>query len=348
MGISRSYKSKFGRSRYCKLEWIDMNYTKFLPIVIILIVALVGLAIRQGKSTQDTEVSSESQNSAQTNNQSTNNSTSFIEQLRQREFKGGEIKIEETVADNVSYTSYIFSYPSDDLTIYGRMNIPKGNGPFPVIVLNHGYFNQSSYQSGDGTQTMADILAMQDYLTLASDYRGFGKSENDLEGSRGHNPNYAIDILNLIASVPSLDKANQRKIGMWGHSMGGEVSLRTVEATDKIKALALWAPTSGRSSDNASFYGGRGSLRPTNNLDDDDGTSPIDFLKYISAPISLHQGLSDTEVNPEWSKELNNALKKEGKAVEYFEYEGQDHNFRNLGWDLISERTLDFYSKNLK
>lgn len=34
--------------------------------------------------------------------------------------------------------------------------------------------------------------------------------------------------------------------------------------------------------------------------------------------------------------------------VEYFEYEGQDHNFRNLGWDLISERTPEFYNKYLK
>jgi len=276
----------------------------------------------------------------------TSDTQSFIESLRNREFEGGEIKIEETVADNASYTSYIFSYPSDDLTVYGMMNIPKGNGPFPIIVLNHGYFNQSSFQSGDGTQTMADILARQGYLTLASDYRGFGKSENDSEGSRGHSPNYAIDILNLLASVKNLPKADSNRIGMWGHSMGGEVSLRTAEVTDKVKAIVLWAPTSGKSSDNSTFYGGRGSLRPTNNPDDG-GTSPIDFLKYISTPISLHQGLSDIEVNPEWSKELNNALKKEGKQVEYFEYEGQDHNFRNLGWDLISERTLDFYNRFL-
>ncbi|OGH20769.1 MAG: hypothetical protein A3D74_05595 [Candidatus Levybacteria bacterium RIFCSPHIGHO2_02_FULL_37_13] len=277
---------------------------------------------------------------------SSNNNQSFIEDLRKREYKGGEITIEETISENTEYVSYIFSYPSDDLTIYGRMNVPKGNGPFSVIVLNHGYFNQSSFQSGDGTQTMADILARRGYLTLASDYRGFGKSENDAQGSRGHNPNYTIDILNLIASIKNLPEADTNRIGMWGHSMGGEVLLRTAEATDKVKVIVLWAPTSGRSSDNARFYGGR-RPQPTGNPDDG-GTSPIDYLRYISSPISLHQGLSDTEVKPEWSKELNDALKKEGKQVEYFEYEGQDHNFKNLGWDLISERTVAFYDKYLK
>lgn len=314
-----------------------------LPLLLILII--VGV-ILQRSNISNTNIR---ENIASKNNPSANENsrTSFIEQLRQRKFTGGKIKIEETLAHNNLYTSYIFSYPSDNLKIYGMMNIPTGAGPFPVIVLNHGYFNQSSFQSGDGTQTMADILASQGYVTLASDYRGFGKSENDSERSRGHNPNYAIDILNLVTSIKNLPKADSNRIGMWGHSMGGEVSLRTAEATDNVKAIVLWAPTSGRSSDNASFYGGRRSLSPTN-YPDDGGTSPIDFLKYISSPISLHQGLSDTEVNPEWSKELNDALKKEGKTVEYFEYAGQDHNFRNLGWDLISERTVDFFDKYLK
>jgi uncharacterized protein len=284
------------------------------------------------------------------NETSLQNKNSFIESLRKREFRGGEIKIEETLVENGSYVSYVFSYPSDSLKIYGIMNVPKGNGPFPVIVLNHGYFNQSSFRSGDGTNGMANILGANGYITLASDYRGFGKSENDSEQSRGHSPNYAIDILSLIASIQSLSKADVNRIGMWGHSMGGEVSLRTAEATGKIKALVLWAPTSGRVSDNANFYSrGRSSVASdSDSASGMDGSSPINFLKYIQAPVSLHQGLADTEVKPEWSRELNDALKKEGKEIEFFEYEGQDHNFRNLGWDEISERTLEFYDRYLK
>ncbi len=272
---------------------------------------------------------------------------SFIEKSRNRSYQVGEIKLEEMLSNNSYYTSYQISYPSDDLKIYGMMNVPNGDGPFPVIILNHGYFNQSSFQSGDGTQTMADILARQGYLTLASDYRGFGESENDSQGSRGHNPNYSIDVLNLIESVKSLKKADPNRIGLWGHSMGGEVSMRAIEATDKIKAVALWAPTSANAADNHAFYGG-GRNTPANSPAEIDGTSPINYLKYIQTPISLHQGLADTEVKPEWSKQLKEALEKEGKTIEYFEYEGQDHNFRNLGWDLISQRTLEFYNKYLR
>lgn len=313
-------------------------------LVVAILVTFVGAALWRARQTQNSNPNPSS--FSETTIEDNNNPVSSIEQLRQREYRGGEIKIEETLSREGNYTNYIISYPSYDLKIYGMMNVPDGNGPFPVVILNHGYFNQASFSSGDGTHSMADILAAKGYITLASDYRGFGKSENDGLGSRGHRPEYAIDVLNLIASVPSLDKADPSKIGIWGHSMGGEVALRVAEATDKVKAIVLWAPTSARSSDNARFYGGRRSTPSTN--PGQDGASPIDYLRYISAPISLHQGLADTEVNPEWSKELNETLKDEGKEVEYFEYPGQDHNFKNLGWDVISKRTIELFDRYLK
>lgn len=329
-----------------------MNKKVLLITLIVLFIMVAG-----GFLLQSNFLPSEGQSATQTGQSSNNTSQksdetelprsdSFIEQLRSREFAGGEIRIEETQEQNNSYTNYLVSYPSDDLTIYASMNVPQEDGPFPVIVLNHGYYNPASFTSGDGTERMADILARNGYLTLASDYRGHGMSESDGQSRGGHRPEYAIDVLNLIASIDSIEKANANSIGMWGHSMGGEVSLRTIEATDKVKAVALWAPTSANATDNHAFYGGGRS--PENQDPEVVGTSPINYLNYISAPISLHQGLEDTEVNPEWSEELKVALEQAGKTVKYFEYEGQDHNFNNLGWDLISERTIAFYDKYLK
>ena len=328
-----------------------MNKLLYLAFFAVILIVIISIVFIQRNKLDSTNVDNINSSNNEENNVSTEaktvKSNSFIENLRSREYQGEDIKIEQSTPSNNYYTSYQISYLSDDLKIYGQMNVPNGNGPFPVIILNHGYFNQSSFQSGDGTQTMADILARQGYLTLASDYRGFGKSENDAQGSRGHNPNYSIDVLNLISSVKSLEKADPNRIGMWGHSMGGEVSMRAIEATDKVKAVVLWAPTSANAADNHAFYGG-GRNAPTNASPKIDGTSPINYLNYISSSISIHQGLADTEVKPEWSKSLNEVLKKEGKTVEYFEYQGQDHNFRNLGWDLISQRTLEFYDKYLK
>lgn len=325
-----------------------MKLSQLLSLLVILLMLGAGYLLWQNHSGGKPLISHNSGNTTRSEAESSENAegNSFIEQLRRGDFKGGTIKIEETLSRTVTYTSYLISYPSDELTIYGVMNVPEGNGPFPVIILNHGYYNPSSFTSGDGTQTMADILARNGYLTLASDYRGHGRSESD--GIRGgHRPEYSIDILHLIASVPSIEKADAKNIGMWGHSMGGEVTMRTIEATDKVKAVVLWAPTSANASDNHGFYGGGRRAQTTANPETE-GISPINYLHYITAPISIHQGIVDTEVNPEWSKELSDALKAQGKQVEYYEYEGQDHNFRNLGWDDVSARSLLFYDKHLK
>lgn len=265
------------------------RYGKLLvAALLILPILYVGLNRWQEKPSQNSIQNPPSEESSSAQPASNSGQDSFIESLRIREYKPSPITIESTVSNNNIYTDYIFSYLSDGLKIYGRMNVPAGQGPFPVIVLNHGYYNPSSFQSGDGTNTIAEILARQGYLTIASDYRGHGKSESD--GQRGgHRPEYSIDVLSLLASIKNIEKADSSKIGMWGHSMGGEVSLRAIEATDAVKALVLWAPTLGGHS-----------------------ADPVlmDNLKYINSFISLHQGLLDIEVDPKTSVILSDALKK--------------------------------------
>ena len=56
----------------------------------------------------------------------------------------------------------ILSDPSDGLAISGILQIPSGDGPFPVILLNHGYYNRAAYCSGDGTDLIAEILNQHD------------------------------------------------------------------------------------------------------------------------------------------------------------------------------------------
>lgn len=315
-----------------------MNKKKTLLVVAAL--PLLFLAILFAENETSKKQQDYSDNKEITNERTTLEQNSLIDNFRQKTFSGGKITTERTLSTNGNFTSYLISYPSDDLKIYGIMNIPKGNGPFPVVLLNHGYYNPSTFQSGDGTRSMAEILATNGYVTLASDYRGHGQSEG--EGG-GHRPEYAIDVLYLAASAKTVPQADTKRMGMWGHSMGGETSLRAVEINPNIKALVLWAPTTNRASHaNSSFR------TPNTPTPSEQNAAPLDFLEYIETPISLHQGLSDTEVDPNSSKELNNSLRDLGKNIEYFEYDGQDHNFQNLGWDLISKRTVDFFDKYLK
>lgn len=280
-----------------------------------------------------------------------------IENLRNKTYEGSKISIEETLSVNAFYTAYRVSYMSDGLKIFAAMNVPKGQGSFPVVVLNHGYYNPTTFNTGDGTRTMADILARNGYLTLASDYRGHGESDSD-GVSRGHRGEYSTDVLNLIASVKNIEQSDPERIGIWGHSMGGEITLKVLEINDKVKAAVLWAPTSGDSEKNyerwTRRFGGdqvqhqdsRGfePIKPQTLRE----TSSINYLNYISAPIQLHHGTADTEVPYDWSVELNEKLKDVDKNVYFFTYEGQDHNFKNFGWGEISPRTVEFFDENVK
>ena len=148
-----------------------------------------------------------------------------IRGLRLHEYQAGEIEIREMLKETDKYTSYLIEYPSDKLTITGIMQIPKGEGPFPVILMNHGFFARGVFSSGDGTDRSSEFLAEHGYLTIASDYRTWG--ESDLAPSFFYS-GLVIDVINLLNAVPSLPEADPSRIGMWGHSMGGGVTMKVL------------------------------------------------------------------------------------------------------------------------
>lgn len=61
----------------------------------------------------------------------------------------------------------------------------------------------------------------------------------------------------------------------------------------------------------------------------------------------LHQGALDDQVPVQWSRELSEALKKENKKITYYEYPQENHVFINAQ-NLVMQRTLEFFDKNLK
>ena len=268
--------------------------------------------------------------------------------LRARSYEGGPIRVLQTLAQNNAYTSQLIEYTSDGLRIRGVMKVPRGNGPFPVVLLNHGYYAVSAYRSGSGTDNAGDFLARAGYLTLASDYRGFGGSDNDASGQNaGHRVEYAIDVLNLLAAVPSVPQADAARIGMWGHSMGGEVGLRVLEADRdaRIKGTVFWAPTSGDIRANNRFYAGGAAPAVAEQIAFQ--LSPINFVSWVASPIQLHQGDRDREVDPQWTRQLHDTLLAAGKEAELFWYAGQDHNWSG-GWGEIAPRTVAFFDRHVK
>lgn len=186
--------------------------------------------------------------------------------LRERQFEGGEIEIGARVAFNDQFSSYLISYPSDGLRITGVLNLPAGEGSFPVIVMNHGFYPRSDYTSGDGSQRAAEYLAQRGYITISSDYRTWGTSDF---GVSFFHTGLVADVMNLLASLDSIPQADVSRIGMWGHSMGGGITTKIltiqggrvapndsegrIETT--VRAAVLYAPNSADDADLIARWG---------------------------------------------------------------------------------------------
>src|SRR5688572_20377483 len=82
-----------------------------------------------------------------------------IADLTGRTYGAGQIQVEETLDVTEAFTRSLISYPSEGLTLYGFMNTPQGEGPFPVALVMHGYVAPESYNTIAYTTRYADALA---------------------------------------------------------------------------------------------------------------------------------------------------------------------------------------------
>jgi uncharacterized protein len=279
----------------------------------------------------------------------------YVESLRNRAYAAETITVVAPLERNAAFTRYLISYDSDGLRITGLMNVPAGEGPFPVIVLAHGYYDPASYVPGDGTQPFADAFARQGYLTLAPDYRIYGGSD---KGPDPYRTGFAVDVVNLIVSVKSLPQARADAIGLWGHSMGGGIALEALVINPPgLRAAALLAPMSGDIAENYSAIvatRGSASLGPDWAMAPQDAPSayqqlsPINYLKYVSVPVQIHHGQSDLVVPPAWSVRLAQSLTDAGKDAVFYLYPGAGHSFYGNTWNLYLARNLVFFDAILK
>ena len=297
--------------------------------------------------------------------------------LQSRSYLGGTIHIRSRDNTNPKFTRYYVDYASDDLTITAMMNVPVGEGPFPVVIMLHGYYDRSTYWSGLGTWQEAEYLSERGYLTLAPDFRSWGESDT---GINFFATGLVIDTLNLVSSLPSLQQADLSRVGIWGHSMGGGVATKALVVDPRIRAGVLYAPNSAVDADLIDRWGlgclprqsqaAGDKCNPAEvilntlpqsiiseylNVADDPALlqhiAPIYHLDDVTAPIQIHIGTADgaslVQTPPEWSEKLYLTLTSAGKEAEFHTYADQGHFLNGQSWVTMMQRTLRFFETHL-
>jgi len=298
-----------------------------------------------------------------------------IDYMRKQDYPGSDIVIEQTLPQGSNYDRYIASYKSDGLKIYALLTVPRGEKPatgWPVIIFNHGYIPPEQYRTTEKYIAYTDAFSRNGYIVFKSDYRGNGNSEGKPEGAY-YSPAYTIDVLNALSSIKKYKDADPNRIGMWGHSMGGAITLRSMVVSKDIKVGEIWAGVVASYEDLANNWH-RPNISPRpfvpsqreqtsgrpgrQQLVDKYGSfesnpqfwqsiSPISFVNDISAPIQIQHGTADEEVPLLFSQKLDEALKNAGKTVEFFTYEGDNHNLSN-NLNIALQRSVEFFDKYLK
>jgi fermentation-respiration switch protein FrsA (DUF1100 family) len=297
----------------------------------------------------------------------------MIEVMRQQTYPGSEIVIAETLAPGSNYDRYIASYQSEGLKIYALLTVPQGEKPesgWPIVVFNHGYIPPEQYRTTERYVAYVDGFARNGYIVFRPDYRGHGNSEGEATGSFG--PEYTVDVLNAVASVKGYPDADPGRIGMWGHSMGGGITLRAMVVTKDIQAGVIWAGMVAPYSDLLEWRQRRSAGRPSPTPDADRAgrhwgheemvetygsleenpafwasIDPTSYLSDLSGPLQLHHGTADESVPLEFSTDLHAHMLELGLTVELYTYEGDNHNISN-SFGTAMQHSIQFFDQYVK
>ncbi len=284
---------------------------------------------------------------------------------------------ERVLEDGPSFSAYLVSYRSSGLKVYAMVavpNTPKPKAGYPVLVANHGFVptpenygitaEDIDLRPGDYYRDVPEIYAREGFLVVMPDYRGHNISEG-IEFTTGFLATnyYTLDVLALLSALPGLDDADLDKLFMWGHSLGGEIALRTLLVNGSIRGASLWSPVGGSLWDQAYHYSWYDSDENTDSHDrsksqmdelskdidnlgfpyDPDSSEPGQFLHFLDTPILVHHAKDDGEVPYIWSELLATKLELQNKTYTFYSYESDNHLFEDDLQTIAVARDVEFF-----
>jgi dipeptidyl aminopeptidase/acylaminoacyl peptidase len=244
--------------------------------------------------------------------------------------------------------------------------MPK-NG-WPAVVFVHGYIAPTIYKTLEKYVDYVDYLARNGFVVFKIDLRGHGDSEG-IAGGGYYGSDYVVDTLNAYTALETADFINPDSIGLWGHSMAGNIVMRSMAAHPTIPAAVIWAGAGYTYTDLAKYGLHDDSYRPVQNITRRANSrsqiyekvgspsannafwqqvAPTFFLNDLKGAIQLHHAVDDTVVNIGYSKDLNALLDKTSVPHEFYQYSTGGHNISGSSFNQAMQRTVDFYRKYLK
>ena len=287
-----------------------------------------------------------------------------------------EAEFDKPSIDGISQR--VVSFNSDGLHQYALVLEPESKPPengWPVILINHGHHpnppdygrvkDGSTDRPGDYYRQVPLQFARNGYMVVVPDFRahnnseGFSYTEGLLESYW-----YTRDTITAFSALPTLKNANTDFVFMWGHSMGGKITLRAALALGKrLRAISIWSPSIGNIWESAlhADLGLDGAIDSqetektiTKQLEADINALPFEFnasssdaynfMNSMEIPITIHHATHDLASTPySHSVGLANKLYRAGKIYHFYSYQGSEHMFRDDRLELAVRRDSSFF-----
>jgi len=304
-----------------------------------------------------------------------------IDELRATE-RDVTLSFEKDIEGGPGFSALLYSYRSAGLKVHAmiaRPDIVVPNGGFPVVIFNHGHHPEPAkygissegrdHRPGDYYRRIPELFVAEGYLVVVPDYRGHNNSEG-FEYTEGmlESAYYTEDVLNLIAGLPDINDIDHEQIFMMGHSMGGEVTLRTLLATDKIRGASMWSSVGGDIWDQSYYYSRyedpiapdssetdktvitrlRGRISDLDDEFNSESVEPLNYLENLETPLAIHHAAGDRGAAYKWSEQLAKELYMLGKDYKFWSYPGNHHLFSGEDMQLAVDRDTIYFQSLLK
>jgi len=254
----------------------------------------------------------------------------YLESLRAREHRSGQVTIGEQMWRGAGFTKFHVSWTSGDQTMTGTISLPDGSGPFPVVVVNHGHIPTDRYWIGQDSGIFGDPMAAHGFISIAPNYPGY-EGSGPGEAGLTSNEQIAVSDMDLVSSLSSLPQADPGKVAVIGHSQGGGVSQILMVVDRRFKAIVLQAPVSSDEAENARRLHDRNGTwpaagDPAQNPDYYAHVSPRNYFAGGQAPVLLVQGTIDHTIPAAHTQGTYDALLARGVEAELKWIPGGDHD----------------------
>lgn len=284
-----------------------------------------------------------------------------VQALIEKEYDGHGLRLVRELASTDAYRQHSVTWQGNGLTLSGVLDVPRGPGPHPVVVLAHGYIDPAIYTNGRGMKRELDWFARHGYVALHVDYRGHAFSSPAPRANLNLRLGYTEDVINAVLALQAWDgPVEPRRIALVGRSMGGSVVYNALVARPGlVDAAVVFAPVSSDAGDNFNRWVRRDPGRsdvagqvleaygaPEANPAFWANASPRRHFGRITEPVMIHHGTLDESCPIAWSRETARLMEAAGVDVRLHVYEGEQHAF-GPQWPLSMERTTAFLARRL-